>query len=345
MTPSTGGYIQAALEQAPNAETGANPVSSNLFYLPGTSIEFDPKMVPLEHNDELRGGFYAAPHDGAGEYAPEGSLEGRLYPALAGLLLAAACGSVTSTQGVAGPTVTDPDSVQIPVGAYRHVMAFKETEIPQTLQMIYAPPPGGFWKAQGVGIDELSFKADNGAQTFTAKLLALIAARISDPTLTPSYEAVSAWRKGQMALTWLAGSAITEDFDWSIKNGLKTESQFTTASLYPDSIVYDNPLPVVGGSIPKRAFDDDDWNALTAGTTFAAKIKLTHSTVVTGTYKHQIWVEMPACQYVTGKQDPVKNERRTKATFDWEARYDVATSKTCTITVVNATPKYDTYTS
>jgi hypothetical protein len=52
--------------------------------------------------------------------------------------------------------------------------------------------------------------------------------------------------------------------------------------------------------------------------------------------------DAPACQLVSGKQDPVKNERRTKASWDWEARYDTATSKWCTITVVNATPAYMT---
>jgi hypothetical protein len=248
---SPGGYIQAALESAPNAEGGVNAVSSNLFYLPGTSIEFDPKMTPLEHNDELRGGFYAAPHDGAAEYNPDGSLEGRVYPATLGLLLWAACGSCVTTAG--NGVITDPDSQAVPAGAYRHVFAFKTTEIPQTLQMIYAPPTGGFWKAQGVGIDEIDFKNANGAQVFTAKLMALVAKRLTDPALTPTYETAAAWRKGQLALTWLSGSAITEDFDWSIKNGLAVEHQFGVNSLYPDSIIYNNPLPVVGGSIPKRS--------------------------------------------------------------------------------------------
>jgi hypothetical protein len=340
---SPGGYIQAKLETAPNAEGGSNALSSNIFYIPGTTIDMDPKMTPLEHKDELRGGFYASPHTGAADYIPEGSLEGRCYPGTLGQLLFAACGGCVSTQGVAGPTVVDPDSAQIPASAYRHVFSWKTDEIPQTMQLVYAPPSGGFWKAQGVGIDELSFASAEGAQTFSAKLMALIATQIADPSLTPSYETTAAWRAGELALTWLAGSAITEDFDWSIKNGMMTERQFTSGSRYPDAIVYDAALPVVGGSIPKRAFDADDWAALVAGTTFAAKIKYTHSEFATGTYKHQLWVEMPACQYVAGKADPIKNERRNKASFDWEARYDVATSKWCTITLVNATPAYATY--
>jgi len=341
MTASTGGYIQAALEQAPNAEGGANTVSSNLFYIPGTTIGIDPKMTPLERNDELRGGFYAAPHSGAAEYNPEGSLDGRCYPSIMGLLLWATCGACTTTAG--NGVITDPDSAAVPTGAYKHVFAFKTSEIPQTLQLIYAPPSGGFWKAQGVAIDELAMKATGGAQVFAAKLLALVSKQIADPTLTPSYEVAAPWRAGELALTWLAGSAITKDFDWSIKNGLAHERQFTTNSRYPDSVIYQQNLPVVGGSIPKRSFDTDDWNALVAGTTFAAKIKMTHSEFAVGSYAHKLWVEMPACQYVSGKQDDVKNERRTEATFDWEARYDTATSKWCTITVCNSTPAYATF--
>jgi hypothetical protein len=317
-----------------------------VFYLPATQVDIDPKPVMLERDDELRGGFFAAPHSGVAEYAPEGTLDGRLYPADLGLLLYAACGGCVTTAG--NGVITDPDSVAVPTGAYRHVFSWKTTEIPQTMQLIYVPPNGvPFRKAQGVGIDELAVKVAGGAQTYAAKLLALVAATISDPVLTPSYATALPWRSGEIALTWLSGSAITKDFDWSIKNGLAHERQLTTNSRYPDSIIYQQALPVVGGSIPKRSFDVDDWNALVNGTTFAAKIKCVHGTafapVGAETYKHTFWVEMPACEYVTGKQDAIKNERRTEATFDWQARYDTATSKWATITLVNATAAYATY--
>jgi len=342
MMASAGGYIQAMLEQAPNAEGGVNTVSSNVFYLPGTTIDFDPKPTMLERNDELRGEFAALPHSGVAKYEPEGSLESRLYPATLGLILHAAVGSCVTTAGDGG-SVKDPDDVSVPVGAHRHVFAWKTTETPQTLQLTYAPPSGGFKRAQGVGVDELAFTAADGAWRMAAKMLALIAAPIADPSLTPSYETPGPWREGELALSWLAGSATTKEFDFAIKNGLATERQFTIASRYPDSIVYESNLPVVSGSIPKRSFDTDDWNALVAGTTCAAKLKFTHSQMATGSYPHQLWVEMPACQYVSGKQDAVKNERRTEAEFAWEARYDTVTSDWCTVTLVNATAAYASY--
>lgn len=341
---SDGGYIQLAAEQAPNYEGGANAVSSNLFYAPFTTIDIDPKPTMLDRNDELRGGFYAEPNDGVAEYNPEGSMAGRMYPALTGLLLLAACGDVVTTAG--NGVITDPDGVAIPAGAYRHVFARRTTEVPQTLQAIYAPPAGGFRKAQGVAVDELSIKAENGSQRLNAALKALVALPIADPVLTPSYETHRSWRAGECALTWLSGSAITEDFDWSIKNGIATERAYTnpSGSLFPDSVVYEQNLPVLGGSIPKRSLDADDWDALVGGTTFAAEIKLVHSQVIGATSYHPtLWVEMPACQYQSGKQDAVENKRRIKASFDWEARHDVVSGGWWTITLVNATPAYATY--
>jgi len=338
---SPGGYIQAALEQNPNAEGGAGAVSSNLFYLPGTSIDMSASPTMLDTLDELRGGFYASPNRGVAEYAPAGQLDSRCYPSIMGLLLHAACGGCVTTPG--NGTVTDPDAVMVPTGAFRHVFSLRTSEIPQTFQLVYAPPAGGFWKSQGVGVDELAVKANAGSWDQSSKLVGLVHKPLADPALTPSYETPGPWRTGQCVLTWLTGSARTEDFDWSLKNSLKTEHQFGVSSLFPDSIIYDAALPVLGGSIPKRWLDAVDYEALTAGTTFAAKMKLMHAEDAATGYKHQLWVEMPACQYQAAKPDAITNERRNKASFDWEARYDTATSKWFTITLVNATPAYATY--
>lgn len=336
------GFVQVALEQAPNAEGGANAVSSNVFYLPASQFTFDENPELLEYADELRGGFFRAPHGGASAYDPNGAFDVRCYPATLGFLLYQLCGSCVTTAGN-GSSVTDPDSAAVPVGAYRHVFSFKTADPPQTAQYIYSPPAGGFYKAQGVAIDECEFKVANGAWQAAAKLLGLYHSTISDPSLTPSYETAKPWLSGQLALSWLSGSATTREFDWKIQLGCAAERQFTTASLYPDSMVFDENLPVLGGSIPKRAFDSDDWAALIGGTTFAAEIKMTHSDNAVGSYKHKLWVEMPACQYVAGKADPVENKRRREASFDWEARYDTATSSTVTITLVNSTAAYATF--
>jgi hypothetical protein len=326
---STGGYIQGALEQTPNAEGGANAVSSVVVYHPGISIDMDPKVAVLERKDELRGGFWAMPHSGAASYDPDGTMEGRVYPNAIGQLLSCAIGVDT-------PTTANSTKV--------HTYTWNQTETPQTMQLIFAPPAGGFWKATGVGIDELDFKVENNAWNYTAKLMGLKAATISDPTLTTAYEVPGPWRAGEMALSWLSGSAVTEEFTWHIKNGLKQERSFTTSSLYPTSLVYEQALPVVGGTISKRSLDSDDWAELTAGTPFAASITMTHSEHVQGTSIHYtLTATMPACQYVTVKADAIKNERRNKASFDWEARYDTQTAGFCAVVLVNDTATYATY--
>ena len=329
---STGGYIQGKLEQAPKPENGAQAVSSVIVYHPGTSIDMDPKVTVLERKDELRGGFYAMPHSGVAAYDPDGTMEGRLYPEALGQLLSCAIGDDTPTAGVAG---------------YIHTYAWRQTEIPQTMQLIFAPPAGGFWQANGVGVDELDVKVEANAWHYTAKLMALVAKPVTDPVATPSYETGTPWRAGQMSLTWLSNTAITEDFSWSIKNGLKQERSFTTAgSYYPDSIVYDAALPVVSGSIPKRSLAAADWDALVNGTPFSAVITMTHSEMIGGGQSvtpFKLTITMPACQYVGAKIDAIKNERRNKATFDWEARWDTGTTKWCDIVLRNATATYATY--
>ena len=329
MTASTGGYIQGALEQTPRTSGGAQKISSVVMYHPGTSIDMDPKVTVLERKDELRGGFYAMPHSGVAAYDPDGTMSGRIYPTSFGQILACAIGDDTPSSHTEG---------------YHHTYAWRQTEIPQTMQLIFAPPAGGFWKANGVGVDELTVKVENNAWTYDAKLMGLYAAPIADPTLTPSYETQTPWRAGQMALTWLSNTAVTEDFSWSIKNGLKQERSFTLASAaYPDSIVYGAALPVVSGSIPKRSLATADWDALVNGTPFSAVITMTHNQFITSAVPFLLTITMPACQYVSAKADPIKNERRNKATFDWEARYDTGTTAFCTVVLNNNTATYATY--
>jgi hypothetical protein len=343
---AAGGYIQVALEEAPNGEHGTNPVSSVPFYLPQTSINFDPKFAPMDTSDELRGGLSLSPNKGPLSFAPAGPADGRLYPATVGFWLALACGMCTSTPGAGTSAVKDPANVNVPVGAYRHVFDWKSGQTPQTTQIKWAAPDGSlYWKAMGVGADKLDFTRNNGAWQVAATLLGLYANTIADPALTPSYETPGPWRAGQMALTWLASSAITDDFTWYVENTLAALSTVSSASLYPDMLVYNGGIPVLGGTIPKRSMEAADWNALIAGTQFAAMMHFIHSEDAVSGYKHQLWVDMPGCQYQAGTPDAIANQRVNKGSFDWEARDDATTGKRATITLVNATPTYATYAS
>jgi hypothetical protein len=340
------GYWRMALEQVPNAEGGANKVSTNTFDLPVSDAGFQPEPTLMDLADEIRGLPGYPQHSGAAEYALSGKFTCRVRPGMLGLLMAMAAGGVTSTPGD-GSNVHDPDAVDIPIGGYKHVASWSTGETPQTAQITYSPPAGLFYKATGVGIQSIDIAAENGVWRANADLVGLFWEIISDPSITAAPETVSPFVHGDMVLTWLAGSAVTKDFSFKIDNKLVTDRQFTVRSKFPDRIRIDSPFQELTGSIPKEAMDADDWNALIAGTPFSAKIKLQHGTnfcpVGSATYPYQAWIEMPACQYVKGTIDSIKNDRRHEASFDFAARYDTNTSKWATITVVNQIASYNTY--
>jgi hypothetical protein len=337
-------YCQIATEQTPNAEGGAATVSSNVFYLPGIEIPMDPGLEVLDIADELRGYAAEPPHLGAAAYAPKISGKIRARPSYLGLLLLlATSGTCTTTEGN-GSSVTDPDSASIPATAYRHVFSWSTTDPPKTAQMQLSPPSGLFFKASGCGLDRLAFEFDKGCLMANPEFKALYWGTQSDPSLTPSMDTTAPFREGNMTISWMSNSAVTKDFGFAIDNNLETDRQFTTASLYPDRVRYTDTPQRITGTIAKETFDADDWAALIGGTTFSATIKLVHNSHIASTsYHHSMWIEMPACQLVKSDIDPIKNTRRHEAKYDWQARYDTATSKWATITLVNGTAAYETY--
>lgn len=338
-------FVRLAMEQAPNAEGGANAVSSVTFDVPATEFAMNPNVELLERADEMRGASGELPHLGAAKYMPELSLPTRVYPGILGALLYLATGTVVTTAG--DGIITDPDSVAVEATATRHVFDWKLTDPPKTCQITHGNKGDGlFYKGQGVGCDSLEFAVDGGVWNATAALKALYWGIISDPSITPSFETTKPFIEGMMTLTWLANSATTKDFSFGIQTGITQGRNFSTASLFPDLLEYadDQPWPRLTGKIGKQSFDSDDWNALINGTTFAAKIKLVHTQVIAAlTRKHTLWVEMPACQLVGADIEPAKNTRRHGASYDWAARYDTSTSKWATITLVNATSTLETF--
>jgi len=339
-------FVRLSAEQAPNAEGGSNTVSSVNFDIPATEFTMNPNVELLERNDEMRGASGELPHLGAAAYNPEFSLPTRLYPGSLGILLLLACGGVTTTEGD-GATVVDPDSTAIPSSAYRHVFSWDLTNPPQTAQVYHGNKGDGlFYKGQGVAIDRLDFAPEGGVWRATAAMKGLYWAIVSDPSITPSFETTKPFIDGYLTLDdWLSGGATVTDFNFAINNGVEAQRSRQTASAFPDAMEFADgqPWPQITGRISAQTFDSDDWSALVAGTTFAATIHLTHTENAAGSYKHQMWIEMPACQYIGGEIDPSNNNRRHPASFDWAARYDTSTSKFATVTLVNATSSLATY--
>lgn len=337
------GYLRLADESAPNGETGANAVSATTFDIPFLEAFIDPKPQYDNPDGEVRGYAGPPPATAVVAYQPEGSIKAVARPSYMGLLLKEACGGVTTTAG--NGVITDPDSVAVPAGAYRHVFDWCTGVTPRTFQALFSALTGVHWKAKGNGVETLGFAFEEEVLMLTAALRTLYADTQADPTITPSITTELPFFSGSMTLTWLTGSAVTQDFNFEIRNSLNFFRSFGAVSKYPDTaeLGEDMPSQRLGGTISKRALDADDYAALKACTTFAAKIKLTHSQMVTGAYPHQMWVEMPACQYAADwSPEAIKNTRQQPAGFNWEAKYDTATSKWATITLCNATPAYFT---
>lgn len=336
-------FLRLAAEHEPNAEGGANTVSTVTFDVPVRTLKYDPNPTMLEINDELRGYAAEAPNKGVAAYDPSMTFRTRVYPGVLGALLLGSCGSVTTTQGN-GTSVVDPDSVSIPATAYRHVYAWATGTTPQTFQAYGAPPVGLFYKSTGLGIDTLAFSVDEGCWNADVTGKMLYTSNVADPSITPAAETPLPFVAGTMTLKWLTNSAVTKDFSFQFDNTLLTERQFTTASLFPDSIKIDAPYQKITGSISKDAMDADDWAALIAGTTFAATIKMVHTQVIGATaYHHTLWVEMPACQLQSGDIGEITNSRRHEASYTWAARYDTVTSAWATVTLVNGTSALTAY--
>lgn len=338
-------YVRLALEQAPNPEGGTNALSSVTFDVPSTELTLNPNPTLWTRDDEMRGTSGPPTHLGAASYMPEANIPVAAYPGILGLFLALVWGPPTTTQGVAGPTVVDPDSVEIPVDAYRHVFTRKTGDPPQTADIKHSNLADGlFYHASGAGVDSLAFAKENGAWKLTAAMKALYWAIIPDPSITPAYETVKPFLDGMMTLSWLSGGATIDDFDLTINAGVEQKDSHTVASEFPDLLQFSSNFQTITGKVDKSKFDIDDWNALINGTSFSAVAKWVHDTAIGATsYKPTLWIAMPACQYTEATPEASKNSIRHPASYNWAAQIADGGTTYATITLVNGVASYATY--
>lgn len=346
--PSTQDYLQLAIEETPRFEGAADlaptRVSTNKVYLPVQTGRAVPGVVPLDRSDEVRGIEGAVPQlvDG---YEPAGAIAMRAYANPLTWLLAVAGFNPTHTAG--DGVITDPDAVAIPAGAHRWVFTKRGGLTAKTLQMLLSYVDEGFFlKAQGYGVQGWTLDA---AGAFTAELVGLVAGRVADPNLTPAYDtqAIPHLRRGDLTLTWLAGTAETDDFSIAGSNPLTRRHTMSLdpPSFFPDKLDHGDERVYIRGSIPKAAIDPDDFDALMDLSTFAAKARWqSPHTIAASGYPYSMWLQMPSCQYVSGEPDELSNKRRLGATFDWFAAWDEAAGYDAKITLVNAVSAIETLT-
>jgi hypothetical protein len=332
--------VQLALEESPRYEGAATTtpyrVSTTVSYLPAQNARILPVPSFVDRSDEMRGIEGGVPQlvDG---FAPEGNVTIRCY--LNSLVWFLQTLGLTDTITVGDGVITDPDAATIPVGAYRHVFTKRGGITAKTMQLICAyVDEGVFLKGQGFGSTNLTLNADGA---LGVDMLGLVVGRVADPNLTPVFDSSSIphVRRGDLTLTWMAGSGTTEDFSLAIANALTARRSLSlaTPSLFPDKMEHGDARVRLTGSIPKSILDPDDYDALVAGTTFTAKARWKTPVSIGATaYKYSIWIEMAKCQYTDGQQSPLSNARRFGMdTLNFWAAWDEAAGYDFKITVVN----------
>lgn len=345
--PTTVDAVQLAIEETPRYEGAASTapyrVSTDVAYLPIQTLGLQPNPQLIDRSDEVRG-IEGAPEQLIDTYEIAGALGMRAYFNLLTYLLQISgfTGVHTAGDGV----IVDPDAVAIPAGAHRWVFTKRGGITAKTAQLLMAyVDEAVFVRGQGVGISNWTLNANGD---YSADLMGLVFANIADPNLTPVFDsaAIPHGRRGDLTLTWLAGSGVTEDFSLACSNPLLRRRTLSIApsSYYPDKMEHGDDKVVMSGSIPKTVLADADIDALLAAGTFAAEARWqTPVDIGASGYPYSMWIEMPKCQYVGGTLDDLANRRRFGGSFDWQAAWDSVAGYDVKITLVNGVTAVETY--
>lgn len=344
--PSTQDFVQIALEESPVYQgaptTTPYRISTVKRYLPAQTARIDPAPQHLDRSDEIRGIEGAYPRL-IERYEPGGAIAMRCY--LNDLVFLLQASGMTDTITAGNGVITDPDSAVIPTGAYRHVFTKRGGLTAKTMQLLFSYlDEGVFLQGNGFGVSQLSL---NATGELSADLMGLYLQNVADPNLSPTYDSPTIYhiRRGDLFLTWLAGSGSTDDFNIQIANPLVRRHSLglATPSFFPDKMEHGDERVFLTGSIPKSTLADADIDNLINAATFASTARWKTPVNITGSYKYSIWIEMPACQYVGGQPDEMANRRRFGGNFDFFAAWDSGVGYDFKITVVNAIPALETY--
>jgi hypothetical protein len=338
--------VRIQFEETPRYENAPTStpyrVSTVTRDMPVQSVRIVPAPEFLDRSDEVRGIEGGVPQL-VNAFAPEGQISSRAYLDDLVFLLTAAGWTPTITAG--NGSITDPDSVAIPTGATRYVFNKRGGVTAKSMQLLLNyVDEAVFLKGQGFGISQLSLNAEG---LLTADMVGLVVLNTADPNITPSIAASSIppIRRGDLTLTWLSNTGTTEDFSISISNPLdRFRTLGSGASFFPDRLEHGTERVRLTGSMPKSSLADADYDALVAGTTFAATARWKTTTNIGATsYPYTIWIEMPKCQYLGGDIDPLSNARRFGSSFDFWAAWDESGGYDARITIVCGVAAVETY--
>jgi hypothetical protein len=341
------GYLRGAFESVVGNEANTPTLSTKKVFFPLTEFEPGLNPSPLDRNDELRNidePIAVLPES----YEPEWSYNGRAYPDLLGFFLTLALGAPTTTAG--DGVITDPSAGVIPATAYRHVWTAPHGGAgvsPKTCQWdIGYVDQGVYLKGKGAATEELSLNSpEEGGVQIEANGPVAYLAKQANPSLSAAYEslAIPPFERGNLTLNPAGptGTAVTEDFGLSISTPVEIVRSMSIGSKYPDAIEKGEDPIVVSGSMPKRHFDEQDFDALVSAGGFSLMAKwISTANIAATSYPYGLWFEANNAQYVEGGPAALANQRRIGAEYGWEARYGGVAGST-KFTLVNATPNYN----
>lgn len=334
--------VQWLSEESPvyeGANTAVTPyrISTVGRFFPVQSAEPTLGVQQLSRADEARGilGSYPSLIE---TYQPGASISMRCY--LNDLVfLLQTCGLTDTVVQGDGSTIKDPDSVAIPTGAYRHVFTKRTGTTAKTAQLIWAYVEQAiFLKGNGFGTSGLTL---NSQGDLGVTMEGLVLARVTDPNLTPAFDAITIphVRRGDLTLTWLSGTGGTDDFTVSLANPIarRRSMNLATPSYFSDKLLFDEGQVALTGTVPMFTLAANDWDAIKSASTFAAKARwVTPVNIGATSYKYSMWIEMPACQLTEGSIDALQNRRRHGGSVSWFAAWDSVSGYDFKITCVCA---------
>lgn len=293
-------YVELKVETSPNGESGTAAVSSVAMFQPIQEFALNPSVTFDDRTDEFRGTAEPIPPDLTGYNQTEGTAKGRLYPRLIGMYFTPMLGYVTPT---AGGTAIDPDGGTVPAGVYLHQWN-SSTLDPATIRSVqirrsYGNTTSLFFKDTGVTVTQLDLAVgdQNQPSTFEASLAGLFQDDTVDPSLSPSYDAVTVkpfYRGNFSVSTFLTGTGSPLNANFSFTNPVE-----------PDPVLNSSPWPSAwsrpneAGAVPRltinidaKSIDPDDYAAFMGNTIFGYKMKwVSTQNAGTASYKYRMWIE------------------------------------------------------
>lgn len=344
-------YAKLEIEKAGKVgnEGSEGEVMATEFFLPATEVGMLPNPDLLDRSDEISdvdGRRVGAQND----YAPTGSIVSRSYTRYLGALLAILFGECTSVEGD-GVAVKDPDEVPVPKKAFLHTFKKKSGAIPRSARLTLAYFDK-WLSVRGLTINSLAFALAEDGVKATAQTMANYVARLAvDPADEVKGDPFSVlpFRRRNVTLTTpsLATTVLLNSIDFSMEQTLEPVRPMGIATGFPQATERaNNPEGFLRlqGSLQRRDFDVVDWDALISAAVFGLKFHFESEQAVQGVeggeYPYSMWVETDGAQYTGGGPEPLKQQARHEANYDWQAGAEASGEDDFTVTIVNDVPKY-----